>query len=98
MHKRTDQVSTLNHHYLHNLTASRYLIDRINETYAKFPDFLIWNPNDAASKNLSDHVFWKRLMLRLLRLELQLLLERLAYKQGLYDGQSMVDCAREMLE
>jgi hypothetical protein len=31
-------------------------------------------------------------------LEHQLLLERLAYKQGLYDGQSMVDCAREMLE
>jgi hypothetical protein len=31
-------------------------------------------------------------------LEHRLLLERLAHKQGILDGQSMVDCAREMLE
>jgi hypothetical protein len=73
-------------------------MDRIDETYSTFPDFIIWKPNDATSKTLSDNMFWKRLTLRLIRLEHQLLLERLAYKQGLYDGQSMVDCAREMLE
>ena len=31
-------------------------------------------------------------------LEYRLVVERLAYKQGDLDGQSMVDCAREMLE
>ena len=73
-------------------------MDRINETYASFPNFIIWRPEDAVSRTISDDVFWKRLNFRLMRLEHQLLLERLAYKQELYDGQSMIDCAREMLE
>lgn len=98
MHQYTRQVSKTKALYIHNLTTSRYLMGRIEETFATFPDFLTWKPNDATSKTVSDFVFWKRLMLRLIRLEHQLLLERLAYKQGLYDGQSMVDCAREMLE
>lgn len=38
------------------------------------------------------------LCLRLMMLEHRLLLERLAFKQDILDGQSMVDCAREMLE
>ncbi|KAG0649512.1 hypothetical protein D0Z07_4338 [Hyphodiscus hymeniophilus] len=61
-------------------------------------NFLLWGVNDTTSKTTSEFVSWERLLLRLIRLEHQLLLERLAYKQGLYDGQSMVDCAREMLE
>ena len=73
-------------------------MDRIDQNCATFPDFLTWKSNDAKLKTLHDSHFWERLMLRLMRLEPQLLLERLAYKQGLYDGQSMVDCAREMLE
>jgi hypothetical protein len=73
-------------------------MDRIDQTYASFPASIRWNPSDASSPTVSDDVFWKRLNIRLIRLEHQLLLERLAYKQGLYDGQSMVDCAREMLE
>lgn len=36
--------------------------------------------------------------LRLKFLEDRLLLERLAHKQGVLDGQSMIECAREMLE
>jgi hypothetical protein len=47
---------------------------------------------------MSDATFWGTLTLRLTFLEYRLLLERLGHKQNILDGQSMVDCAREILE
>jgi hypothetical protein len=90
----------------HNKNASIYqkqsnwcrnLLRRVDETYFSFPHFIRWN-NDVLKEDLSEQVFLKRLALRQQMLEHKLLLERLAYKRNLLDGQSMVDCAREMLE
>jgi hypothetical protein len=47
---------------------------------------------------MTDRIFWNTLTLRLTFLEHRLLLERLAHKQNILGGQSMVDCAREILE
>lgn len=75
----------------------KYLIDRLDQTYSSFPSFIRWN-SDLLHSDIDDEEFFTRLVLRLSPLEYKLLLERLAYKQGLSNGQSMVDCAREMLE
>jgi hypothetical protein len=71
-------------------------MDRILGTYASFPSYLHFKHSDLSA--VPDTIFWKRLCLRLGLLEHRLLLERLAHKHHVLDGQSMVDCAREMLE
>ena len=71
---------------------------RIAETYESYPRCLHFRLSDLASPECSDNLFWIRLALRLFMLEHRLLLERLAHKQGVLNGQSLVDCAREMLE
>lgn len=76
----------------------RFLMDRLEKTYASFPSFIQWDGELFSSGEGSDTAIFKRLTLRLHMLEHRLLLERLAYKQGLLDGQSMINCAREMLE
>jgi len=53
---------------------------------------------DVSNPDVPDRAIWQRLCQRLGTLEHRLLLERLAFKQNVLDGQSMVDCAREMLE
>lgn len=79
------------------LIGSRYLIDRLDQTYNSFPHFIRWNVGLLHS-DTDDKDFFTRLTLRLGMLEYKLLLERLAYKQGMSNGQTMADCAREMLE
>ncbi|CAG8982274.1 hypothetical protein HYALB_00004508 [Hymenoscyphus albidus] len=76
----------------------RYLLNRLQQTYDGFPRFLQFSLNDPHIKEKSDYKYWKTLNIRLTFLEHRLLLERLAHKQNIFDGQSMVDCAREMLE
>ncbi|KAG9238861.1 hypothetical protein BJ875DRAFT_285697 [Amylocarpus encephaloides] len=76
----------------------RILLDRLQHTYSSFPSFLHFSLTDPRIKDLPDYDFWKTLGLRLTFLEHRLLLERLAHKQNVLDGQSMVDCAREILE
>ncbi|KAF4635056.1 hypothetical protein G7Y89_g3055 [Cudoniella acicularis] len=76
----------------------RYLLNRLQQTYNNFPAFLHFQSADPCGKNSPDKSFWTTLCLRLQFLEHRLLLERLAHKQGVFDGQSMIDCAREMLE
>jgi len=71
---------------------------RIENTYNAFPDFLKFHMADVSNPEISDFKVWLRLCGRLMMLEHRLLLERLAFKQNILDGQSMVDCAREMLE
>ena len=71
------------------------LLRTVPTTVSTFLDFSY--PSNHGT-NSSITVFWRRLCLRLITLEHRLLLERLAHKQGALDGQSMVDCAREMLE
>lgn len=73
-------------------------MQRLDNTYASFPPFVHWEPDLMSRTEISDNDVFTRLSMRLHMLELRLLLERLAYKQGLLDGQSMVNCAREMLE
>lgn len=71
---------------------------RIETTYDSFPEYLEFHMSDVSNPEVSDVKVWMRLCLRLMMLEHRLLLERLAFKQNILDGQSMVDCAREMLE
>ena len=73
-------------------------MDKLERTYQSFPTFIHWDSELIASSEVSDQSIFRRLSLRLQMLEQRLLLERLAYKQGILDGQSMVNCAREMLE
>ncbi len=73
-------------------------MSRIQNTYASLPSFYHFRLSDLGSPDCTDRIFWRRLCLRLIMLEHRLLLERLAHKEGVLDGQSMVDCAREMLE
>jgi hypothetical protein len=79
------------------LTIARNLMARLDDSYLSFPIFLRWNSEIMSSGEVSDNCVFTRLVLRLRMLEHRLLLERLAHK-GLLNGQSMVDCAREMLE
>lgn len=76
----------------------KYLMNKLEKTYASFPSFMHWNSDLITSSGIPDLTIFQLLGLRLHMLEHRLLLERLAYKQGLLDGQSMVNCAREMLE
>jgi hypothetical protein len=69
---------------------------RIEKTYASFPAYLHFRHADLGV--VPDTTFWRRLTVRLVMLEHRLLLERLGHKHGILSGQSMVDCAREMLE
>lgn len=73
-------------------------MNKVEKTYASLPSFVHWDSELISSSEVSDQSIFRRLSLRLQMLEHRLLLERLAYKQGLQDGQSMVNCAREMLE
>lgn len=73
-------------------------MEKLEKTYESFPPFIHWASELLTSSEVSDQAIFRRLSLRLQMLEHRLLLERLAYKQGLLDGQSMVNCAREMLE
>jgi hypothetical protein len=73
-------------------------MNRLENTYAAFPPFIHWDSSLMSRTEISDNDVFLRLNIRLQMLEHRLLLERLAYKQGLLDGQSMVNCAREMLE
>ncbi|KAK0102137.1 hypothetical protein ONS95_001065 [Cadophora gregata] len=75
-----------------------YLMGRIQSIYNNLPSFYHFKLSDLGSPECNDRKFWRRLCLRLIMLEHRLLLERLAHKEGFLDGQSMVDCAREMLE
>ena len=71
---------------------------RVEQTYNSFPHYLKFNMADVSNPEVSDPKLWMRVSLRLIILEHRLLLERFAFKQNILDGQSMVDCAREMLE
>lgn len=73
-------------------------MDKLERTYNSLPTFVHWDSELIASSDVPDQHIFRRLTLRLQMLEQRLLLERLAYKEGLLDGQSMVNCAREMLE
>lgn len=73
-------------------------MSRIEQTYSSFPHYLKFNKANVSDPDVSDHKLWTRISLRLKMLEHRLLLERLAFKQNVLDGQSMVDCAREMLD
>ncbi|KAL2061076.1 hypothetical protein VTL71DRAFT_9128, partial [Oculimacula yallundae] len=75
-----------------------YLMGRIQTIYNNLPSFYSFKLSDLGTPSCSDRKFWRRLCLRLIMLEYRLLLERLAHKEGFLSGQSMVDCAREMLE
>lgn len=79
-------------------TAERIheLLNRTVKIYDSIPYYLHFKHSDLST--VPDLVFWRRLCLRLSILEHRLLLERLAHKHHILDGQSMVDCAREMLE
>jgi len=85
---------------LENCTAERIdqLMKRIEDTYNSYPSYYQFRLSDLQNPACSDHTFWKRLCLRLIMLEHRLLLERLAHKQGFLNGQTMVNCAHEMLE
>jgi hypothetical protein len=71
---------------------------RIEQAYDSFPYYLKFNIADVSNPQVSDLKLWIRLCLRLMMLEHRLVLERLAFNQNILDGQSMVDCAREVLE
>lgn len=71
---------------------------RTEQTYDSFPHYLKFNMADVSNPEVSDHKVWMRLCLRLMMLEHRLVLERFAFKHNILDGQTMVDCAREMLE
>ena len=73
-------------------------MNKLEKTYASFPSFVHWDSELISSAEVSDQSIFRRLSVRLKMLEHRLLLERLAYKRGLQDGQSLVNCAREMLE
>lgn len=70
----------------------------ITHISSSWPSFLQFKLSDLSSPHCPDIIFFRRLCLRLKTLEMRLLLERLAHKHGILSGQSMVDCAREMLE
>ncbi len=69
---------------------------KLSSVYENWPPYLHFKLSELGE--VPDQIFWRRLCLKLIMLEHRLLLERLAYKQGALDGQSMIDCAREMLE
>ena len=72
------------------------LIARLEATYASFPECIKLNLHGLDPG--PDWAWIYRLCLRLDVLEYRLILERIAHKNGYRNGQSMVDCAREMLE
>ncbi|KAF8859114.1 hypothetical protein BDZ45DRAFT_590253, partial [Acephala macrosclerotiorum] len=74
----------------------KYLMNKLAAVYDNWPAYLHFKLSELGE--VPDHMFWRRLCLKLIMLEHRLLLERLAHKQGALDGQSMIDCAREMLE
>ncbi|RFU35705.1 hypothetical protein B7463_g679, partial [Scytalidium lignicola] len=74
------------------------LIDKTNQVYADFPSFVRLCKGDTTSPCISDQVLFSKLGIRLEYLEVNLLLERLASKAGITNGQAMIDSAREMLE
>ncbi|KAH8656163.1 hypothetical protein BGZ60DRAFT_385064 [Tricladium varicosporioides] len=76
----------------------RYLLDKLQKAYENLPPRLHFSLTNPNLRSLTDYRFWKTMTLRLKFLEDRLLLERLAHKQGVLDGQSMIECAREMLE
>ena len=73
-------------------------MDRLENTYKSFPAFIRWTPEVLHAPDISDSKVFHRMAARLQYLEYRLLLERRAHQQGFLDGQSLVDCAREMLE
>ncbi|PQE31313.1 fungal specific transcription factor protein [Rutstroemia sp. NJR-2017a WRK4] len=74
------------------------LLDRLQETYLSLPSVVRFSPSDAYSHNTADWVLWYRLIVHLSFLEQRLTLERLAHKIQILNGQSMIDCALEMLK
>jgi hypothetical protein len=71
---------------------------RIEQTYDSFPHYLKFSMANVSNPEVSDLRLWMRLCLRLMMLEHRLLLERFAFKRNILDGQSTVNCARDMLE
>lgn len=80
------------------LTLSRYLMQKLGNSFNSLPSHLHFSYSEPPTGKRSDFCFWKVLCIRLSYLDHRLLLERIAYKHGWLDGQSMVDCATELLE
>jgi hypothetical protein len=95
-----EQIKYIPPYYLMNVETDyhRHLMSKLENVYATFPSFLHFRLSELGSPEVPDVIFWRRLCLRLIMLEHRLLLERLAHKQSALSGQSMIDCAREMLE
>jgi hypothetical protein len=74
------------------------LLDRLQETYLSLPSVIRFSPSDAYLHTVADQVLWYRLNVHLSFLEQRLTLERLAHKIQILNGQSMIDCALEMLK
>ncbi|KAH8592975.1 hypothetical protein B0O99DRAFT_689190 [Bisporella sp. PMI_857] len=71
----------------------------LSEKYLSIPNFVRWDSSLLRStETRNDNKFWRRLIFHLEYLGDVLLLERLANKQGMTDGQTMIDSAREMLD
>ncbi|TVY65620.1 hypothetical protein LSUE1_G008261 [Lachnellula suecica] len=77
---------------------TKTIMARLRKAYNAFPPWLHFSLAEPAGGKRGDFAFWRTLCTRTSYLEHQLLLERIAFKQGWLSGQSMVDCATEMLE
>lgn len=75
----------------------RYLSDRVDQTYASFPEHLRWNLS-MLNSDIDDGDCFQIIGVRLHTLELKVLLSRMSYKHNLQNGQELVDCAHEELE
>ena len=73
-------------------------MQKLQNSFDSLPSHIHFSYAEPPTGNRSDSFFRKVLCIRLAYLEHRLLLERIAYKHGWLDGQSMVDCATEMLE
>ncbi|KAM3077180.1 hypothetical protein ACMFMG_003356 [Clarireedia jacksonii] len=74
------------------------LLSRLQETYLALPSTIRYSPSDAYQPAITDWLLFHRLTVHLSFLEQRLTLERLAHKIQLRNGQSMIDCALEMLK
>ncbi|TVY46496.1 hypothetical protein LOCC1_G001894 [Lachnellula occidentalis] len=75
-----------------------YLMSKLQNSFNSLPSHIHFSYAEPPIGKRSDYIFWKVLCIRLSYLDHRLLLERIAYKHGWLDGQSMVDCATELLE
>ncbi|TVY34147.1 hypothetical protein LSUB1_G006396 [Lachnellula subtilissima] len=75
-----------------------YLMQKLQNSFDSLPSHIHFSYAEPPTGKRSDSLFWKVLCIRLSYLDHRLLLERIAYKHGWLDGQSMVDCATELLE